>query len=303
MIQYLFGDDTFTARKSIHEQADALAATLRFVDKEESESASVEELFEFGKGSLLGNMFVVLQDPSLYSEEVRNRILSRCEEAYSGNLVLWDRSVDKRLTFHKKIKKMVPSKEVATPADEESMVKWAAAYAPDMSVPVLRALVSRVGCDVWAVASEIDKLRVAEPAVQPADVPELVAQRDTSSSSAFPLLDAIVRKQKVSAVAQLNELLDGGASERFVLAMLAYQFRLFLGIKMGQESGEGISSIEKKTGLKAYSIQKGMAVASRLSIDVISDVLNRIAVTEKSLVTTMMDPRSIVTMLVIGLCR
>jgi DNA polymerase III delta subunit len=303
MIQYVFGDDTFTARKNIHEQAEALHATIRWVDKEDSESSSIEELFDSAKGSLLGNMFVVLQDPSSYSEEVRDRILATCEGTYSGNVLLWDRSVDKRLTFYKKIKALVPSKEMAAPADEEAMAKWATTYAPDIPLPAMYELISRVGCDVWSVANEIDKLRVLDSPVEATHVQEVVAQRDTSYSSAFPLLDAIVRKQKVSAVAQLNELLDGGASERFVLAMLAYQFRLFLGIKMGQASGESVSGIQKKTGLHPVSIQKGMAVASRLSVDVISDVLNRIAATEKSLVTTTMDPRSIVTMLVIGLCR
>lgn len=303
MIQYLFGDDTFTARKSIHEQADALRATIRFVDKDGSENTSIEELFDSAKGSLLGNVVVVLQDPSSYTEEMREHILSRCEKEYSGNVLLWDRSVDKRLTFYKKIKQLVPFREIASPRDEEAMVKWASAYAPDITIPVLHELVSRVGCDVWAVANEIDKVRVLEPSAEVADVREVVAQRDTASASAFPLLDAIVRKQKVSAVTLLNELLDGGASERFVLAMLAYQFRLFLGVKMGQDSGKNISSISKKTGLHPVAIQKGISVASRLSVDVISEILNRIAATEKSLVTTTMDPRSIVTMLIIGLCR
>ncbi len=303
MIQYLFGDDTFTARKKIHEEAETLQATIRWVDKGDSEEESIEGLFDSAKGSLLGKTIVVLQNPSLYSEEVRERILANCEGKYSGNILLWDRTVDKRLTFYKKIKQLVPFQETAAPADEEAMVKWVASYASDIPLPAVRELVSRVGCDVWSATNEIDKLRSLPSPVGVSDVKEIVAQRDTSSSSAFPLLDAIVRKQKVSAVSMLNELLDGGASERFVLAMLAYQFRLFLGVKMGQDSGENISSISKKTGLHPVAIQKGMSVASRLSVDVISEILNRIAATEKSLVTTTMDPRSIVTMLVIGLCR
>lgn len=303
MIQYLFGDDTFTARKNIHDQAVTSSAAIRWVDKEEGENASLEELFDSGKGSLLGSMVVVIQDPSLYPEEVRERILAACEGSYSGNVILWDRNVDKRLAFHKKVKGMVASKEMQQPKTEDDMGRWISSYAPDIPVDAVRELVLRVGCDIWSATNEIDKLRTLPVPIQASDVARLVAQRDTSYSSAFPLLDAIIRKQKTTAVRMLNEMLLSGASERFILAMLAYQFRLFLGVKIGKERGESVLGIEAKTDLSYGAIQKGIQAVSRLSVDAISELLQRIAATEKSLVTTTMDPRSIVTMLIIGLCR
>ncbi len=303
MIQYVFGDDTFTARKNIHEAAESLGASIRWIDAEESEKESIEALFDSARGSLLGTMFVVIQDPSLYPEELRDRILENCEKQQSGNILLWDRAVDKRLAFHKKIKRLVDSKEVSSPIDEQGMVKWITAYAPDISVPVAQELVRRVGLDVWSATTEIDKLRALPSPVSVSDVQRTVAQRDTSYASAFPLLDAITRKQRAVALRLLGEMFDGGASERFILAMLAYQFRLFLAVQIGKDSGENISSMKEKTGLHPVAIQKAIPMASRLSVPVLSEILGKIAATEKSLVTTTMDPKSIVTMLVIGLCR
>jgi len=303
MIQYFFGDDTFTARKRIHEQAAGISAPVRWVDKEDGERESIESLFDAGTGSLLGSVVVVIQDPSLYCEEVRDRILAKCEGSYTGNVLLWDRVVDKRLAFHKKIKQLVSTTEMLQPTTEDAMAGWVASYAPDISRDVILELVARVGCDIWATVSEIEKLRVLPHPLEVSDVVRIVAQRETSYTSAFPLLDAIVRKQRSAAVSILGEMLSIGSSERFILAMLSYQFRLFLYCKVGKDAGESMVTIHEKTGMHSIAIQKAMPMVSRLSVSVISEILGKIAATEKSLITTTMDDRSIVTMLIIGLCR
>ncbi|MDA1168929.1 MAG: hypothetical protein O3A36_01165 [bacterium] len=303
MIEYIFGDDTFTARKKIHEQARSNSAAIRFVDKENIQSDSLEDIFNFAKGSLFGNVLLVIEDPSLFPEDVRERILEYCEKTKTGNIILWDKGVDKRLTFYKKIKQLVSSQELQQPKSEDAMTAWIMKYAPEISRDVSREVVSRIGFDVWAGANEADKLRALPHAVQVSDIIEFVAQRDTAFATAFPLLDAIVRKQQVLAIRLLTEMLDDGASERFILAMLAYQFRLFLAVRMGKDSGQAVESIHQKTGFHPIAIQKAMQGASRLSVATISEIMSRISMVEKSLITTTMDPRSIVTMLIVGLCR
>lgn len=302
MIQYLFGDDTFTARKKIHEESQNLAARIRFVDKEDVVRESVEGLFDHSRGSLLGRTLVVLQDPSSYPEEVRDRILAHCDKAYSGNVVLWDRNVDKRLTFYKKVKQLVLSEEFQQPKTEDAMVAWVTAYAPEIPRSVLAELIARVGCDVWAAVSEIDKLQVLSQS-EKTDALQYVPQRAVGSATAFPLLDAIVRKQQQLALRLLGEMLDDGASERFILAMLAYQFRLFLSVRIGKDANEPLSAIHEKTGFHSVAIQKAMPGVAHLDVSMISEILSKIAAAEKSLITTTMDARSIVTMLIIGLCR
>ncbi len=303
MIEYIFGDDTFAARKRIHEYARSVSAQVHFVDKERIQSDSLEDIFNLAKGSLFGNILLVLEDPSVYSEDVREGILLYLEKTKTGNIILWDRSVDKRLTFYKKMKQLVSAKEYQQPKTEDAMISWIMDYAPGLSRDVCRALVAKTGFDVWAAASEVDKLLALPRAVQVSDVHELVVQRDTAVATAFPLLDAIVRKQQVLAVRLLSEMLDDGASERFILAMLAYQFRLFLAVRMGKDAGQSVESIHKKTHFHPIAIGKAMQGASRLSVPTISEIMSKISAVEKSLITTTMDARSIVTMLIIGLCR
>lgn len=303
MIEYLFGDDTFSARKKIHEKARGISAAIRWVDKESIQNDSLEDTFNFAKGSLFGSVLLVIEDPSSYPEDVRDQILAKCTDAATGNIVIWDKSVDKRLTFFKKIQKIVASEELQQPKTEDSMVFWIMEYAPEISREAAQELVSRVGFDVWAAASEADKMRALPDAVRVSDVTQYVAQRDTANSTAFPLLNAIILKQQALALRLLTELLNEGASERFILAMLAYQFRLFLAIRMGKDSGQPVTTIHTKTGFHPIAIQKAMQGASRLSVATISEIISRIAMVEKSLNTTTMDPRSIVTMLIVGVSR
>lgn len=303
MIEYVFGDDTLTARETIQEKSLKLQASIRWVAKEDAEREPLESLFDSGKGSLLGRVVVVLENPSSYSEEVREKILSLCEKEYSGNVFLWDKNVDKRLSFHKKIKQLVPSQETKQPFDEQGMVKWIASYAPDIPLDAVRVVASRVGFDVWAAKSELEKLAVLPSPVSASDVERVVALRDEVYGSAFPLLDAIMRKQKPLAVRMVGELLQGGASERFILSMLAYQFRLFLALRVGKGNGESVSSIHTKTGFHPVAIQKAMPMALRIPLDSIAEMLGKVAATEKSLITTTMDGKSIVTMLIISLCN
>lgn len=125
-------------------------------------------------------------------------------------------------------------------------------------------------------------------------------QEDTS---AFPLLQAIVAKKQQDAVRILTALIASGSSERFILSLLAYQFRLFLAVRIGRERGADVSTIHRATTFHPVAIQKAMPHASRMSLTAIEDALVRIGTTEKTINTSSMDPRSMVTMLVMALSK
>ena len=309
MIEYIFGDDTLTGRGVIKEKARALRANIRWVEKEDIERGSVESILDSAQGSLLGAIIVVFRDPSTYSEDVQEIILKKIEQSAPGNVVLWDPLVDRRLGFYKKIKKLTSISEYNQPKKDDDMVRWTSLYIKEyrkdlrMDIQAIRELVRRVGCDVWGVASELDKLSAISQSIEIADVVRIVPQREHAYESAFPLLEAIAQKRSQRAIAILADMQKEGATERFILAMLTYQFRLFLAVRMGKDSRFSVDDIHKKTGLHPVAIQKAMAIASTLSTAVILDILARVAAAEKSLITTTMDGRSIVTMLILGLCR
>ncbi len=310
MIEYMFGDDTFTGRSVIAAKARDIRAHIRWIDKEEAQRVPLEELLDAGKGSLLGNVLVVMRNPSGYPEEVREALLA-IPDSYSGNVVLWDTEFDARASFHRRMKGKKGARSMYQPKYEKEMVQWCLGYAKGAgddisSIPehAIRAVVRQVGCDVWAAAQELHKLAVLSPDLLARGAEAFIPDREGGFSSAFPLLQVIVSKKPALALRMLQDMFAGGASEQFILAMLGYQFRLFLAIRMGKDAGKQLSVIHKEAGFHPNAIEKAAPFVTRLSVAGIEEILARIAAAEKSLRTAKsMDGQSIVTMLVIGLCR
>lgn len=310
MIQYFFGDDTITARERIAAFAKEEDAQIRWVDKDDIADDSLESILDIAQNSLFGKVVAVFRDPSTFPEHTRAELLAFAEKrSFVGEIIVWDRTIpDARLSFTKKMKKAAHCEAFLQPNDEHSMVAWGAAYAKkqysDMqcSPAILTEIVRRVGNDVSALASEVAKCSVlVSPTLE--DITRIVPERGQQETSAFPLLEAIITKRAQDAVRILGKLIDGGSSERFILSMLAYQFRLFLAVRIGRERGVDISIIHRATAFHPVAIQKAMPVVSRISLSAITEALVRIGATEKSINTSSMDPRSMVTMLVVALSR
>lgn len=303
MIRYFFGDDTIMARGRIAELAKQENAQIRFVDKEDVGQQSLQSLLDSSHNSLFGKIVVVLRDVSTFPEDIRAQVLELAEKGETtGEIIAWDAAMpDARLSFTKKIKKIAYSEAFLQPKDEAGMVAWAATRTT-LSPAVLAEIVKRVGQDVHALASEIAKCSVLD-SVTLHDIAQIVPERGQQDVSAFPLLEAIVAKRQKDAVRILGTLIDSGSSERFILSILAYQFRLFLAVRIGREKGADVSVIHRATAFHPVAIQKAMPVVSRISLASITDALVRIGSTEKTINTSSMDPRSMVTMLVIALAK
>ncbi|OGY30929.1 MAG: hypothetical protein A3C02_00460 [Candidatus Andersenbacteria bacterium RIFCSPHIGHO2_02_FULL_45_11] len=310
MIQYFFGDDTITARGRIAALAEKEHAQIRFVDKEDVGEMSLQSLLDASHNSLFGKTIVVLRDVATFPEHIRSQLLELAEQGtLSHEMIAWDRTApDARLTFTKKIKKAVHCEAFMQPKDPQGITTWAATYAAReyadaaFSPGVLAEIVRLVGQDVNAVASEVAKCSVLA-SVTADDIARIVPQRAEQDTSAFPLLEAIVTHRSKDALRILGNIIDGGASERFVLSMLAYQFRLFLAVRIGHEKNADASVIHRATGFHPIAIQKAMPVVSRMQLAAITDALVRIGATEKTINTSSMDPRSMLTMLVLALAK
>lgn len=310
MIRYFFGDDIVTARGRISDIAKEQQASIRFVDKEDLQSLSLQELMDSSHNSLFGKTMLVLRDVSTFPEEFRSQIVALAEsESANGEVIAWDRlTPDARLTFTKKMKTTTGSESFFQPKDERAMVVWAQEYSAksggdvQLSPAILAEIVRRATNDVSAVANEIAKCSVL-PSVTVEDIRRIVPERGEQDTSAFPLLEAIIAKRTKDAVRILGTLINGGSSERFILSMLAYQYRLFLAVRIGREKGADASIIHRATGFHPIAIQKAMPAVSRTSLSAITEALLRIGATEKSISTSSMDPRSMVTMLVVSLSK
>ena len=93
----------------------------------------------------------------------------------------------------------------------------------------LRALVLRVGADLWQMDNEIGKL-VAYAGDQPitvATVDELVSV--SFEGKIFSLIDAVSQRRPTEAIRLLQEERWSGANDHYLMTMLGRQVRILFG--------------------------------------------------------------------------
>ncbi|HSX25338.1 MAG TPA: hypothetical protein VLG69_05210 [Candidatus Andersenbacteria bacterium] len=311
MIRYFFGEDVLTTRGRITALAQSLQAQLRFVDESNILSSSLEVIVDQAKGSLFGKALLIFRDPLSYHQDIRDQLVEYVESSHSGEIIFWERgNPDARSSLHKLFKKSAEVEQFQNITDIQQGLKWITKYISEhrdntdtmISRDAAMLLLQRVGFDTFSLASEIQKLLAYHIPISREDVENIVPERALDAVSAFPLLDAISVKNSKAAIALLVRMIAGGASERFILSMIAYQYRLLLAVRIGLDERMDSMQIAKLSKLHPIAIQKTIPLAKRFSLSAIHDALLRIAGTERSMNTNKtMDDRSIVTMLVSSL--
>ncbi len=115
-----------------------------------------------------------------------------------------------------------------------------------------------VGEDLWAIASEIDKLLLYSEGrpITEADVQAVVSQ--ASQASVFKLVDAIIEGRAAEAIRLLHRLFDDGSHPAYILVMITRQFRLAIQAKELFSQGLKLPEIKQQLGL-TFAAEKALA--------------------------------------------
>ena len=153
-----------------------------------------------------------------------------------------------------------------------------------ISAKAAEMLVGLVGNDGWQINNELDKLisyKLAGKLTQDGvdieieDVKKLV--RGNFSENIFALTDALSVKNKVLAVKLLDEQIEAGLSDGYLLNMFVRQFRILLQIKQALESGSSQRQIAGQLKLHPFVAQKGVEQARNFTLPVLKNILSRLA--------------------------
>lgn len=152
-----------------------------------------------------------------------------------------------------------------------------------ISVKAAEMLVGLVGNDGWQINNELDKLisykatgKLTQGGVdiEVEDVKNLV--RGNFSENIFALTDALSVKNKALAVKLLDEQIEAGLSEGYLLNMFVRQFRILLSIKQALESGLSQRQITSQLKLHPFVAQKGIEQARHFNLAILKDILNQL---------------------------
>lgn len=152
-----------------------------------------------------------------------------------------------------------------------------------IGVKAAEILVGLVGNDGWQINNELDKLISYKMAgqltkdsaeIEVDDVKKLV--RGNFSDNIFALTDALSLKNKVLAARLLDEQIEAGLSDGYLLNMFVRQFKILLQIKQALESGLSPRQIASHLKIHPFVAQKGIEQARHFTLPVLKNILNNL---------------------------
>lgn len=162
------------------------------------------------------------------------------------------------------------------------------------------ALVQAAGSDLYRLKNEIDKLANYKKNIVEKDVKELVVS--DFHADIFSLIDAIARKDKKLSFEILNNHIQNGESEIYLLSMIVYQFRNLLKVKSLADKGlAAVGEIAKKAGIHPFVAKKTLIASRLFSFENLKSIYEKLFEIDIKIKTGEIEPQMALNLFIIEL--
>ena len=168
----------------------------------------------------------------------------------------------------------------------------------------VQLLVDMIGTDLWALASEVEKLSryATGRAIEIEDVEEMVVS--VKEVSVFAVVDAVLEGNRTVAMRNLTKMLEGEATVPYLLSMLGRQVRLLLLAKelIQQQVPQG--DLGSRLGINsAYPLRKTLEQARRFTPEALRQLHKGLLDTDIAIKTGALGERLALEFLVAEVCQ
>lgn len=170
-----------------------------------------------------------------------------------------------------------------------------------ISLHTASALAAIVGPDLWQISNEIDKLisfkagekmqfvEGTSAEIKNEDVEKFVSGQ--FNENVFALTDALGRKNKAETMKLIEEQLEAGTAEIYLLAMMLRQFKLLLQVKSGVDANLNAHKISTDSGLPLWMVNKVMPQVRNFTGEGLKNIYNYLVEADSLVKTGKTDPR------------
>lgn len=305
MIIFLYGEDTYRSRKKLIElkekfikEVDPAGTSLVAAD---GGSIDLEEFNElvFPPSLFARKRMVVIENIFLSKKQdiFKNIVeLLKNKKKMDNILIFWDslgseeklsKEKNDLLNFLKKADYIGRFKALTNKETAEWIKSEVRDRAGSITLSAANLLSTFLGNDLWAVSNEIDKLinykkgqKLNLPDdkkninIDVEDVEKLV--RSGFDENIFALADAFSLKNKQAALKLLEEQIEAGVNEVYLLSMIIRQFKILFQIREGLDANHSARKITSLLKLHPYIIQKGVSQAKNFSLERLREILNKL---------------------------
>lgn len=313
MFIVLYGSEPFLAEQKLKEivekykTAHKSGLNLHFFDADDFEfddfKTALETVSMFDEKKL-----IVLKNFFLEDAKMANNILELVKSAGAKEskdiVIIFFESgeIEKNDNFDSLLKKPNMFQEFKKP-EGVALARWIEKEFEKLGSKIepraVTALVRFAGTDLYRLKNEIDKLSAYKKIINEKDITELIVP--DFHSDIFALIDAIAKKDKKSALKILNEHIENGESEIYLLTMIIYQFRNLLRVKSLEDAKNSSDAIAKKTSLHPFVVKKSLVATRLFSLDELKNIYRKLFDIDLKMKIGEVDPRMALNLFIVEL--
>jgi DNA polymerase-3 subunit delta len=309
MIIFLFGPDNYRSKQKLKEivkgykEKNKQGLDLKSLEGKdftfEDFKTNTEQISMFQEKRL-----VVLEDVFKNKEFIEKFLEEKERFLKNDNIIIFYQSekIDKRTSLYKFLHKKNNNQTFQEFEffKENNLKKWIKIKIQELGGKInesaINLLIDYVGSDLWQMEGEISKLVnfKKEQEIKKEDVELLV--KPNIETDIFKTIEAIANKNKKKALKLFQSHLDKGVEIPYLIAMIAYQFRVLLIIK---DLINRNLSITKNSSLHPFVVRKSRALVDKFTLEELKRIYQKILKIDTEVKTGKVEPRTAVDLLII----
>ncbi|RYG74749.1 DNA polymerase III subunit delta [Lentibacillus lipolyticus] len=196
-----------------------------------------------------------------------------------------------KIDERKKVTKLLKQKGIAAecnPIREYELRSWITNLAGSMKITVednaCELLESELTADLHLLRNELYKLRlyVGENGTVTKEIAEKLVSHSGNSSS-LRLVDAVIDRDLHKAISIYKDLEKMKEEPIGLVALLAFQFRTILRVKLLNKKGYSQSQMQKQIGVHPYVIKMALQRERKFSSERLQEIMDKLAETDHTI--------------------
>lgn len=164
-----------------------------------------------------------------------------------------------------------------------------------------KELAALVGNNLWQLTNDINKL-IAYKQTQEITTQDVEQQvRGSFEANIFALSDAIAAQDKTRALNLLNQEIQAGSNEMYLLSMITRQFRIL--VQLQAQIANNITSadkIAKALKLHPFVVKKSLPAAKKYTLAALQKIYDHLVIVDQKLKFSHPNPKLLLDLLIIN---
>lgn len=228
------------------------------------------------------------QERNSKEKEELIEILKEFGNNKTEHIIIFESEDISKDAFYSKIKEAVKEKKCGKLSNSQ-IEKWIAEKLAQEKISAPAAFIKKIaasGGNLWQINSELEKIICWTAGnsgnLTPDNYPEKMLS-EQAENNIFKTIEAVAKKDRILSLKLLNNHLESGENELYLLSMIAYQLRILIKIKSAISGNIPINDLAKKLKIHPFALKKAIPQAKNFEIGELKKSYRKLLKTEEKI--------------------